>query len=84
MLKIFQKKTNKELEELMMRTRSSMQNNYKDMAQDYFKDFSKLYDELLYKDLLNEKQKEYYKVEHDTLSEELKGFTHRDQKPYWH
>ena len=84
MIKIFQPKVHKALEELINRTRSSMQNNYKDMAQDYFKDFCMLHDELLNSDSLNEKQKEYYKVERETLSEELKGFTHKDQKPYWY
>lgn len=84
MIKLFQSKTHKALEELISRTRSSMQNNYKDMAQDFFKDFCKLYEELLTSDSLNDKQKEHYKTEHDALAEELKGFTHKDQKPYWH
>lgn len=84
MIKLFQPKTHKALEDLMSRTRSSMQNNYKDMAQDYFKDFCKLYDELLSSGSLNDKQIEYYKNERDILTEELKGFTHKDQKPYWH
>lgn len=84
MIKIFQAKKNKALEELITYTKSSMQNNYKDMAQDNFKDFCKKYDELLGSGSLNEKQKEYYSAERDRLSEELKGFTHKDQKPYWH
>jgi len=83
-LKLFQSKTNKELELLVSRTRSSMQNNYKDMAQDYFKDFCKKLDELISTDSLNDKQLEYYKREREVLTEELKGFTHKDQKPYWH
>lgn len=84
MIKLFQKKTHVALEELINKTRSSMQNNYKDMAQDYFKDFCKKYNELLETNILNDKQKEYYERERDVLSEELKGFTHKDQKPYWH
>lgn len=84
MLKIFQKKTHNELEELIMRTRSSMQNNYKDNAQEYFKSFCSRFDELLEKDELNDKQKEYYSIEKSILAEELKGFTHKNQKPYWH
>ena len=84
MIKIFQAKKNKALEELITYTKSSMQNNYKDMAQDNFKDFCKKYDELLESGSLNEKQKEYYSAERDRLSEELKGFTHKEQKPYWH
>lgn len=84
MIKLFQKKTHKELEELIMRTRSSMQNNYKDMAQDFFKDFCKKYNGLTESGKLNDKQKEHYRIERDVLTEELKGFTHKDQKPYWH
>ena len=84
MFAIFSKKTHPDLEKLISGTRSSMQNNYKDMAQDFFKDFCKKYDELIAAETLNDKQKEYYKEQRDTLSEELKGFTHKDQKPYWH
>lgn len=84
MLSIFQKKTNSELEGLINSTRSSMQNNYKDMAQDYFKDFCKKYNELMESGVLNDKQKAYYTEQRDILTEELKGFTHKDQKPYWH
>ena len=84
MLSIFQKKTNNELENLMNRTRKSMQNNYKDMAQDYFKDFCKKYNELMASGSLNDKQKAYYTTQRDVLTEELKGFTHKDQKPYWY
>lgn len=84
MFRLFQSKTHHSLEELIMRTRSSMQNNYKDMAQDYFKDFCKLHDELLFSNSLNDKQRERYKEEREKLTGELKGFTHKDQKPYWH
>lgn len=84
MLSIFQKKTNAELESLIKSTKSSMQNNYKDMAQDFFKDFLKKYEELLSSGALNDKQKAYYSEQRDILTEELKGFTHKDQKPYWH
>ena len=76
--------THQSLEELLIRTRNSMQNNYKDMAQDYFKKFCKLHDELLFSGSLNEHQMERYKKEREVLTEELKGFTHKDQKPYWH
>ena len=84
MLSLFQKKTNTELESLINSTKSSMQNNYKDMAQDYFKDFCKKFNELMESDKLNDRQKAYYNVQRDILTEELKGFTHKDQKPYWH
>ncbi|MDO4188174.1 MAG: hypothetical protein Q4D29_04215 [Lachnospiraceae bacterium] len=84
MVSIFKKKTQKDLEDLILKTRSSMQNNYKDMAQDFFKDFCKKYDELMSIGALNDKQIENYKKERDILTEELKGFTHKDQKPYWH
>lgn len=82
--KRFQKKKHDSLEELITRTRNSMQNNYKDMAQDYFKKFCALYNELQFSSSLNEKQTEYYDLERETLSKELEGFTHKDQKPYWH
>jgi len=84
MIKLFQKKTHAELEGLMAKTRSSMQNNYKDNAQSYFKEFCAKYEELMSSETLNDRQKEYYGLERDALSEELKGFTHKDQKPYWH
>lgn len=81
---LFQPKINKELDFLIQKTRSSMQNNYKDMAQDYFKEFCNMHDNLVSAESLNDKQLEYYKNERELLTEELKGFTHKDQKPYWH
>ena len=80
----FQKKTHPFLEELIIKIRNSIQNNYKDMAQDYFKEFCALYDELRGSESLNEKQIEYYASEREGLSKELEGFSHKDQKPYWH
>lgn len=84
MLSIFKGKQNKELEDLITKTRNSMSNNYKDAAQEYFKEFSDKLDELLMSGSLNDKQKDRYIKMREELSEELKGFTHKDQKPYWH
>lgn len=81
---VFQPKTHKELEPLVIKTLNSKANNYKDMAQDYFKEFCTLFETLSEQGKLNEKQIVYYKAVRDQLTGELREFTHKDQKPYWH
>lgn len=83
MFDLFKSKKQTELQDLVDRTRNSMSNNYKDAAQDYFKKFCARYDEMINEGKLNNKQIEYYNNERKVMSDNLKEFTHKDQKPYW-
>lgn len=76
-------KKNQELEHFMERIQNNMENNYKDAAQEYLKEYEETLHKLLEEHKLNEKQEAYYSSKLQDLKGNLKGFTHKDQKPYW-
>lgn len=77
-------KKNQELEELLAKVASNVANNYKDAAQKEFVKYQAKYAELKDGGVLNEKQVLYYGGCLSEFQEKLQGFTHKDQKPYWH
>ena len=81
----FLKKTgkNKQLEEIITRIEMNASNNYKDAAQAAFKEYEELLQSLLAENKLPARQKEYYKVRQESFKQEMKNFTHKDQKPTW-
>ena len=76
-------KKNRDLEALMERIDSNMANNYKDAAQEYLKVFEVKLSQLVEAGQLKEDQKKHYEDLLDTYRIRMKGFTHKDQKPYW-
>ena len=74
---------NKVLEAAIAKLQMNMSNNYKDAAQEDYKALVKLYEELLDKGGLSDKQRGYYKNVIDEYSVKMKDYTHKDQKPYW-
>ena len=76
-------KKNRDLEALMERIDSNMANNYKDAAQEYLKEFEVKLSQLVEAGQLKEDQKKHYEDLLDTYRIRMKGFTHKDQKPYW-
>lgn len=72
-----------DLENIINRIHMNMSNNYKDAAQLNLKELEALYQELLQKGKVNEKQAAHYEAEIYALQHNLKGFTHKDQKPFW-
>ena len=68
---------NKELETIVQEIDSNIANNYKDAAQEAFVLLEQKFKELSDKGQLNDKQIAEYQ-------ETLRGFSHKDQKPYWH
>lgn len=74
---------NQELEGYIERIESNMANNYKDNAQDYLKKLEGTFEELKENGALNDKQKAYYESVIYNYKERMKGFTHKDQKPFW-
>lgn len=81
----FLKKTgkNKQLEEIITRIEMNASNNYKDAAQAAFKEYEELLQSLLTENKLPARQKEYYKARQEGFKQEMKNFTHKDQKPTW-
>ncbi|MBO5987059.1 MAG: hypothetical protein J6Z33_05760 [Lachnospiraceae bacterium] len=76
-------KKNPELEHLIERMENNMANNYKDAAQEYLVEYEEKLRELKDAGKLNDKQKEHYDSLLGVYQVKMKGFTHKDQKPYW-
>ena len=74
---------NKQLEVAIARLQMNMSNNYKDAAQDDYRQLVELYRKLEESNVLPDKQKEYYKRVIEEYSVKMENYTHKDQKPYW-
>jgi len=74
---------NQQLEIILQKVQINMSNNYKDEAQANLKEFHSAFTELLNTDKLNEKQKAYYMNKLNILKEQMKNYTHKDQKTTW-
>lgn len=73
-----------ELDEIISQIHMNLGNNYKDEAQRELKKFMESFQDMKEKEMLNEKQLLVYGEELSELKERMQGFTHKDQKPYWH
>lgn len=74
---------NKELEELVNHVRVNAENNYKDAAQEDFRIFEKALEEYKAAGKLNEKQIQYYDGILQEFTEEMKKFSHFEQRATW-
>ena len=74
---------NKQLEAVIARVEMNMSNNYKDAAQEDYKELVELYRKLEDSNALSDKQKGYYKGIIEEYSIKMENYTHKDQKPYW-
>lgn len=84
MFHFFRKRnTNKQLDDIIQRIQMNVSNNYKDAAQLNLKEFETRLRELTDAGELGGKQKEYYEERLANFKEEMKNFTHKDQKPTW-
>lgn len=74
-------KKNKNLEELILRLHANASNNYKDAAQENYRQFLTLFEEYKQNGTLKPKQISYYHDINEQLKAEMKNYTHADQKP---
>ena len=74
---------NKRLEGIIESIRMNLSNNYKDAAQMDLKEFGEALEELSEAGKLSEMQKSYYEVILSEFKENMKNFTHKDQKAGW-
>ncbi len=81
---LFKSKAEKELDAIIQRLEMNMSNNYKDNAQDDLKELEIKYNELLSLGKIKDKTLSRYQAILDGYKEKLKGYSHKDQKPYWH
>lgn len=71
------------LEMIISRMESNKENNYKDAAQQDFKELVDCFEKLSEAGSLSARQIKYYDGLISGYREELKGYTHKDQKPFW-
>ena len=74
---------NQRLEGLIESIQMNLSNNYKDAAQMDLKEFGETLQELSEAGKLSEMQKSYYEVKLSEFRENMKNFTHKDQKVGW-
>ncbi|MCR4648445.1 MAG: hypothetical protein K5776_05130 [Lachnospiraceae bacterium] len=80
---LFKSKYEKAMDDVINKIRVNMSNNYKDAAQDNLAEFEKLFNSLCEEGKIKDKTKENYSKILDEYKEKMKGYTHKDQKPYW-
>lgn len=74
---------NQRLEGIIESIRMNLSNNYKDAAQMDLKELEDTLAELSKAGKLSEMQKSYYEVKLSEFKENMKNFTHKDQKVGW-
>ena len=81
---LFKSRSEKELDWIIQKLEMNMSNNYKDNAQDNFRELEKSFNEKRESGVLKGAALTKYGSILDDYRERLKGFSHKDQKPYWH
>ncbi|MCR5728110.1 MAG: hypothetical protein K6G24_11670 [Lachnospiraceae bacterium] len=80
---IFKNKYEKKLDEIIEEMQMNMSNNYKDNAQKNLEEFESALQRYSEQGRIKEKSREKYENMLTSFKEKLKGYTHKDQKPYW-
>lgn len=80
---LFKSRYESELDALILKINMNMSNNYKDNAQADLKDLEALLKQYTDEGKLKEKARLHYESQVGIYQQKLKGFTHKDQKPYW-
>jgi len=80
---LFKNKYEKKLDEILVEMNMNMSNNYKDNAQRNLEEFESALTRFIESGRLNEKSQKKYSDMLTSYKERLKGYSHKDQKPYW-
>ena len=81
---LFKSKAEKELDGIIHRLEMNMSNNYKDNAQDDLKDLEEAINALRSSGGIKPGALAEYEGILNELKEKMKGYSHKEQKPYWH
>lgn len=73
----------KELDSIIQKIQMNLSNNYKDAAQLNLKEFEAALKYFEENNKITEKQKIFYTEKLSSFKNEMKNFTHKDQKPTW-
>jgi len=82
-MSFFRSKYQRELDSVISAIEMNMSNNYKDAAQENLKKLEDLFEQFKTEGKLKEKEIAVYDSLISTYKSKLKGYTHKDQKPYW-
>ena len=80
----FKNRAEKELDSIIQRLEMDMANNYKDNAQDDLKELITAFDGMRSSGSMKPNVLSRYEAIIDGYKEKMKGYSHKDQKPYWH
>lgn len=82
-MSLFRSKAEKELDAIINRLEMNMANNYKDNAQDNLKELETALESFKSAGKIKGKDLEAYEKLVSDYQGKMKGYTHKDQKPYW-
>ena len=83
-MRLFLSKEEKELDAILAKVDNNMSNNYKDNAQDNLKEFEAMMEDAESSGKLKGKSMTKYEEILNSYREKMKGYSHKDQKPYWY
>ena len=81
---LFKSKAEKQLDSIIQRLAMNLSNNYKDNAQENLRELESMIEELKEAGGLKASSLARYESICGIYKEKLKGYSHKDQKPYWH
>ena len=80
---LFKNKYEKKLDGILEEMQMNMSNNYKDNAQKNLEEYESAFTRFKEAGHLKEKSVTHYEDILQSFKERLKGYSHKDQKPYW-
>ena len=83
MMLFFKSRYEAEMDQIVNKMEMNLSNNYKDNAQSDLRDLIEVFTEYKDKGVLKEKAVAKYEDIIETYKVRLKGYAHKDQKPFW-
>lgn len=80
---LFKSKAEKELDKIILKLEMNMSNNYKDNAQANLKELEDALNAMRESGDVKDAVISRYESIIDTYKQKMKGYSHKDQKPYW-
>lgn len=80
---LFKSTAEKELDKIIRKLEMNMSNNYKDNAQDNLRELEAALNDMRTSGRVKEAIISRYESIIDTYKQKMKGYSHKDQKPYW-
>ena len=80
---LFKNKYERELDAIIFKIEMNMSNNYKDNAQANLKELEEVLDSMRESGAVKDAVISRYASVIDTYRQKMKGYSHKDQKPYW-